>query len=449
MLIQKLAPWYDDDATPGSTRLRGETNVSRDLCIHEYSLILTIFLAIHVCLGSAALATSWTVAADGTGDFTVIQDAVDAASSGDEIMIGPGFYTESTIYEQNGEEILINVQIPPGIELTIVGAGLGETVIGAPERDDPQAGILALDSGGLSIEGCTFLNCWTTAISVGGGGPLAVGSCEIVMNDGRGNYCLAYYGSGSAVFEDCRFADYYVGIWASSGVLSFENCDLDAVGLRLPMESNATVRVSDSTISGRNVYAYGGTLELERCHVLDCGLRFYESLVASLFECTLNHAPIDAWQSASTTMRGCSSIGADHAIDVGPEAELELVDSDISALECALVVSGTASVTGSSLTSGETVIDDLDAQMIAVTASELIRQDSGVYYRCAPDAEPRVFDFTENSWGTTDIEEIRAHILDCNLDPELYHHCVEVLPLAGDVVTAEPHSWSDIKIRFR
>ena len=46
-------------------------------------------------------ARTWYVEQDGSGDFTVIQDAVDAAGDGDTVAIGPGRYEEyQTIYVQ-------------------------------------------------------------------------------------------------------------------------------------------------------------------------------------------------------------------------------------------------------------------------------------------------------------------------------------------------------------
>jgi len=43
-----------------------------------------------VVLVSSAPAATWTVERDGTGDFTVIQEAGDVAADGDTIRIGRG-----------------------------------------------------------------------------------------------------------------------------------------------------------------------------------------------------------------------------------------------------------------------------------------------------------------------------------------------------------------------
>jgi hypothetical protein len=56
-------------------------------------------------------------------------------------------------------------------------------------------------------------------------------------------------------------------------------------------------------------------------------------------------------------------------------------------------------------------------------------------------------DFSENYWGTTDIDEIAAGIWDCQ-DADDAWNCVTFLPLADDPVRVEPQSWSSVKSLF-
>jgi hypothetical protein len=53
-------------------------------------------LAVLALLATTVAASTWSVQRDGTGDFTTVQPALDAAADGDTILIGPGEYTEST-----------------------------------------------------------------------------------------------------------------------------------------------------------------------------------------------------------------------------------------------------------------------------------------------------------------------------------------------------------------
>lgn len=75
--------------------------------------------------------TSHTVAADGSGDFSTIQAAVDAAADGDTIAIQPGTYTESVTIDK---------------DLAVAGEGSrGDTVVVVPENGP------SLDSDGRQI----------------------------------------------------------------------------------------------------------------------------------------------------------------------------------------------------------------------------------------------------------------------------------------------------------
>ena len=56
-------------------------------------------------LVSRSLAASWTVDPSGSGDFTSIQDAIDASSDGDTISVADGTYTEALDFD--GKDVAI------------------------------------------------------------------------------------------------------------------------------------------------------------------------------------------------------------------------------------------------------------------------------------------------------------------------------------------------------
>ena len=81
-------------------------------------------LTVIVLTGLTAMAApadgrTWRVEKDGSGDFTVIQHAVNAASSGDVIEIGPGRYTDVTLFSWGK----VTVWLDGTKSLTFVGAG--------------------------------------------------------------------------------------------------------------------------------------------------------------------------------------------------------------------------------------------------------------------------------------------------------------------------------------
>jgi hypothetical protein len=66
---------------------------------------LTVFV-----LSGVTFATTWTVDDDGKADFDNIQEAVDAASDGDEIIVMPGTYTSTVdeVVDMRGKEIWLH-----------------------------------------------------------------------------------------------------------------------------------------------------------------------------------------------------------------------------------------------------------------------------------------------------------------------------------------------------
>ncbi|NOY25363.1 MAG: hypothetical protein GXP62_05775 [Oligoflexia bacterium] len=91
-----------------------------------------------LALVTSSLAATLTVADDGSGTYTAIQDAIDAATSGDTISVAGGTYTECIDFA--------------GKNLTIAGAGSSSTTLngassctnavslsaGEPERSRPS-----------------------------------------------------------------------------------------------------------------------------------------------------------------------------------------------------------------------------------------------------------------------------------------------------------------------
>jgi hypothetical protein len=122
------------------------------------SLMILVFLV----LAGQASAAVWRVERDGTGDFTVIQDAVDAAESGDTILLGPGRFSETSLFPYyNGRTIQTCIALDKS--LTIRGSGQDQSFVG------PEAGLKTeYGTGGLAcrtpdvelkLENLTFLDC--------------------------------------------------------------------------------------------------------------------------------------------------------------------------------------------------------------------------------------------------------------------------------------------------
>nr|MBP7496211.1 hypothetical protein [Bacteroidales bacterium] len=66
----------------------------------NFKVCLTVLIAVFFL--STTAQTTWNVKQDGSGDFTTIQAAINAAAAGDIIMIGPGLYDEESMLTGSG-----------------------------------------------------------------------------------------------------------------------------------------------------------------------------------------------------------------------------------------------------------------------------------------------------------------------------------------------------------
>jgi len=169
-----------------------------------------------VGLSPAAWARTWRVEKDGSGDYTIIQDALDAAASGDTIRIGPGRFEDFREYQTNGglQSVVAMVPVP---ELSIIGAGRDQTIIGPGsyswDGSTPSPrGIVWIAqpaTGRLRIEAISCENL-VSEIYAENTGPIIVTDCAI-----RGGL----YGIDSfvsAAVTNCSFAGCDVGVWVKT-----------------------------------------------------------------------------------------------------------------------------------------------------------------------------------------------------------------------------------------
>ena len=213
------------------------------------------FCAILFLLTSAALADTWVVDDDGKSDFSTIQDAINASSDGDEVLVQDGLYYEHDI-NTLGKAIVIEGATNADGELLSVVHGNWQGSVFVCDSGESTTTVLknllitggsAFVGGGLLIEesspsllGCTFMNNYATK-GFGGGigvidGVLSVVDCKFIGNIagvGGGVYNQPQYSSVHEV-SGCLFENNQAvngsyghggGLNHSRGSLYIHNCD--------------------------------------------------------------------------------------------------------------------------------------------------------------------------------------------------------------------------------
>ena len=100
-------------------------------------VFLFLYLGLVVC--GVASGTVLFVEKDGSAEYQTIQGAVDAAASGDTIRVGPGRYDDGQVVETQGWTGFVRVLIEKP-DLTIIGSGAEQTIIGPEEIYDFEQG---------------------------------------------------------------------------------------------------------------------------------------------------------------------------------------------------------------------------------------------------------------------------------------------------------------------
>jgi len=174
--------------------------------------IVTTFLILILCL-SQSTASVFRVELDGTGDFTNIQPAVDASASGDTVMIGPGRWDTLFEYQAPGwlDSVIVAVDDK---DLTLIGSGPGETIIGLtelpPTGNPGPIGIMVGTDINLVVKDLTIENmraglyCWLQRVYV-----------ENVHF--KGNWIGTFpYATDNTTFQGCLFESKDFSIVAGS-----------------------------------------------------------------------------------------------------------------------------------------------------------------------------------------------------------------------------------------
>ena len=213
-------------------------------------------LALHLTVAMTA-ARTWHVTVDGTGDVPTIQTAIDSATSGDEIIAGPGTYTWANQGSGTEYGLIRFLRGRNGITLRSE-AGAAATVLDAQQ----QGRVIYLQGyNTVTIEGFTITGGKAPLFGDLQGGGIIAHLCPAVFRDcvikgnsaarGGGLWCGGW---SSMQFLQCAF----VGNWADHGAgMYFVN------SVPSPYIYETVIQTNIAAVRGGGVYAYNNALTFE------------------------------------------------------------------------------------------------------------------------------------------------------------------------------------------
>lgn len=386
--------------------------------------LLAVMLA---CINGTACAAVIRVEKDGSGDYTVIQDAVDASADGDVIMIGPGRYDDYEVDPWLGN---VRVFVKEEKSLTFIGQPEGEVIIGPLQYSNSNRDWgLASYSGShtIRIKGLRFenLNEQGAALECD---YIAIENCEFSYCD----HAIHVTDAADLIVSNCKIADS-----ADTGILCGANRTVvqNTVFLRSRLAaqcyggSNDIIFV-DCIIDGEDTGR--GGIFFDNCGGLIEGCEFRD-LIAGAIECR----------------HGYNVTVANNVI--------ERIDGDELAYGKAInLYNGLGSFTAyGNIISESDVCFHLGIgapEIFDVTGNHFFRDEAnGGFYINADtlwNFYETHFDFSGNYWGTTDLDEVSQWIFDGH-DSEDTTIFIDYLPMADGPVTTESATLGRIKAMFR
>lgn len=396
----------------------------------QIRIVLVCFVLILTC--GVAPAVTWTVEKDGSGQFTVIQDAVDAAASGDTIRIGPGRFEDFRHLEGLTGGYIARILVD---DLAIIGSGPGQTILGSEEYSE---------SNRLGIQGADTPATGRLVVA-----DLTIESVETGINNTQ--EC------NSIVARNVEFVDARYGILAGS-LEEVSDC-------RFVRTERGAVWVN-----------FADSVRIQRCEFIDCywGIRIYKSRFAVVDDCRFEG--ISPGEGIAITATPCTITGniVDHiggpsggfypepyhaAIDLRSCADVTLLNNRFSTYDLCL------QLYGGSITAEDNVFEIISGPglmayfliwpgTVQTFRRNHFQRGEGLAVIVGDGGTEGLvdhhIDMRENWWGTVCADSIAAWIVDGN-DPEspMPEVFVDFEPFLDGPVPAEKTSLGGLKTLFR
>ncbi|MBP1910107.1 lectin like domain-containing protein [Methanolobus bombayensis] len=243
------------------------------------------------------LNTSLTVNSSGTAEFTLIQDAIDAASEGDTIVIEPGIYNERIRVRKDNITIRSSTNDPD--DVTVISSDT--------DKADPSNYAFFLWANNATIQNIT--------VSGGHYGIylLYANECNVIGCRITDNYLsgLIMQGTYNSSFLNCTIDNNTLsGLYVEySGNNYFSNNSISGSRYNCLLESHTNVIDTSNTIDGKPIYYLSGVSDIVidkdsnagKIFLVDCsnitiegievkntyfGIRLYNTTISKINNCT-------------------------------------------------------------------------------------------------------------------------------------------------------------------
>ncbi len=370
-----------------------------------------------VCMSGVARAGSWSVEQDGTGDFTVIQDAVDAAADGDTIYIGPGLYQDTHDYDPPGGGVIqVVVSWDDLRELIFIGSGMDQVIVG-PDTYSPvgPSGFYHVSEANVFVEGIWFQNCYQSFTTLGG-------------------------------FEvrNCRFSDTHTGAhsyWAG--------------GANFTILGSEFYRQQGLGASGVGIWT-GAHLTMENCYFEDA--KFY---LQGITDFNINNCEsvgrIGDFVASNGQYTSCQAeVSSNKALYIDSGSQVIIQDSVFSVSDTGtknISISGSSTVQmyGNVFNGGSyTSLEILSEPTVVGSGNHFFKGTASYSIILQYWTNPLLgeVDLRNNYWGTDNPALVAAWILDGADDPEIAIE-VQYLPMADGPMPTESMTLDGLKALYR
>lgn len=377
---------------------------------------VVLMVLVAVSAAEAAPAAVLRVEQDGSGEYLKIQDAVDAAASGDTILIGPGRYDD---LQPRGVNNVVCVAFwDKGGALTFIGESADDVIIGpetyAPDGTGPQ-GIHQRAPADIFVRNLTFTNLLSAIVG---------GDALMRVDDSRfynGSEGIFVQDPDSCIVQNCLFSTFPAAQHANGYAI-------------------AIFRAGYAAISG--------------CQFTDAMVYFGSTPNGVLRDCVVTSGPFAGYASSGGLVEGCLAEGR---IWVYSRDLLRIVDNTFTGGTYNIRVYGQET---------QFVMERNSISSPAATANLRIGDETGSFvahdndiragteyavlvYNLGVPGSVRHFDMSNNYWfENSNSAALDSLIYDANDDPSVLT-IMDYEPIRSSSVPAQAKSFGGIKSLYR